>query len=132
MVSFAEPAVGALGGVLLGQEGRPPMRPDRPYTRQRHTAMLSTGKAPFKGAETATGRSVRQTSYFWYGIRRTLEHQLREGPLMHDAEANRDDRDDGAQAARETTEAPPEAIHARRLRAAAAAEASYILSMRGR
>jgi hypothetical protein len=50
---------------------------------------------------------------------------------MHEAEANREEKDDGVQADTQAGESRPEATHARRLRAAAGAEASYILSMRG-
>jgi hypothetical protein len=51
---------------------------------------------------------------------------------MHQAEANRDEKDEGVQGAGGATEPRPEATQARQLRAAAGAEASYILSMRVR
>jgi hypothetical protein len=56
---------------------------------------------------------------------------LMEGHRMQDAQANPDDREQGAQAA---TPAPDAAAQAQRreLRAAAAAEAGYILRVLGR
>jgi hypothetical protein len=51
---------------------------------------------------------------------------------MHESDANRDEKDEGVRATTRAGELPPEATQARRLRAAAGAEASYILSMLGR
>jgi hypothetical protein len=51
---------------------------------------------------------------------------------MHEPQAKRDDRDDGAEAARETHAGATDHAQARELRAAAAAETAYILRVLGR
>jgi hypothetical protein len=73
---------------------------------------------------------VRRTSYFDTVVIELWYKAVREGKTMTETDTQRDDRDE----ANDAPEQQRDSVQAQRreLRAAAAAEASYILSMRGR